>query len=605
MTLRNRLFALVAAVVATTVALVTWTVSASARRAFEALDEQRTAALVAEFRREFAREGEEVARRMERIAASEEFRRIAIALGRAGADYAPYVNEAAPPAAAHGLDFLDVVAADGTIISSAHWPARFGYRHPWATSDRPSDKASGAFLQAVELPGETLPGLLAIREVSAGERNLYLTGGRRLDRHFLQSLALPEGMRALLCWNLEPDLSRRQLIDASGSVKQAGQLEPLIARVRQAGDEATETVQWPDGPETIHAIPLRGRDGPVVGVLLVGSSGRELAALVRQIRWTGLGLGAVGIVIGFALSYGVAARVTRPIEQLANGARAVAGGDWDVRLDVRASGEVGELAGAFDAMTGQLADQRERLVQAERVAAWRELARRLAHELKNPLFPLRLTADNLRRAKTGDAREFDEVFEESMTTFSIGLNNLTSVIARFSDFARTPAPEFEQVSPNDIVRRTLKLMQARLDLPRRSSKSEGGCASGEAVAGPIAVTVDLDPALVSIRVDPEQFGRALQNLLLNAIDAMPEGGALTIRTRRSGDTMQLDVTDTGQGLTEEERKRLFTPYYTTKQHGTGLGLAIVQSVVADHSGKIWVESALGRGTTFHIELPAT
>jgi two-component system sensor histidine kinase HydH len=102
----------------------------------------------------------------------------------------------------------------------------------------------------------------------------------------------------------------------------------------------------------------------------------------------------------------------------------------------------------------------------------------------------------------------------------------------------------------------------------------------------------------------EQRRPAIQNLLLNPIDGISAGGALTVRTRREDGTVRLEVADTGQGLTEEESSRLFTPYYTTKQHGTGLGLAIVQAVVADHSGRIWVESAPGRGATFHIELAA-
>src|SRR5215470_18808289 len=105
---------------------------------------------------------------------------------------------------------------------------------------------------------------------------------------------------------------------------------------------------------------------------------------------------------------------------------------------------------AFDGMAGQLVEQRERLIQAERVAAWRELARRLAHELKNPLFPLRLTLDNLRRAKALPAAEFDEVFEESLTTMTGGFASLNAVIARFSDLARMPPPEFANVAPNDI-----------------------------------------------------------------------------------------------------------------------------------------------------------
>ncbi|PYR63428.1 MAG: hypothetical protein DMF91_03485 [Acidobacteria bacterium] len=588
MSLRNRLTLLVGGVVAITVALVTWTVSASARRAFETMDARRTAASIAQFRREVANEGDEVVRRVDRITASDAVRHIAIEFRPSSVDRD--VNEAVPLANAQGLDFLDIVASDGTIVLSAHWPARFGYKHPWATalsSDRP-----GAFLQAVELPRETALGLMSVRTVTAGDRRIYVAGGRRLDQQFLQSLVLPEGMRALLYRNVEPEVSRLQLIDASANVAQAGPLEPLIARVRQSRAEAQETVVWPDGPETIDAMPLTGRDGAVLGVLLVGSSGRELAALIGRIRWTGVVLGGLGILFGVAASYGVAARVTRPVEQLAGAARAIASGDWTIPSPIQASGagEIDALATAFDTMTRQLVDHRERLVQAERVAAWRELARRLAHELKNPLFPLRITIDNLRRAKTLPAEEFDEVFTESMTTLATGLANLNAVIGRFSDFARMPAPALEQVSPNEIVRRTVNLFQAQLDAPGRPA---------------IAVALDLDPAPGTIRADPEQLGRVCQNLLLNAFDAMPAGGAVTIRTRRGEGVVRLEIADTGEGLTEEERRRIFTPYYTTKQHGTGLGLAIVQAVVADHAGKIWVESEPGRGTTFHIELPVS
>ncbi|HEY6362616.1 MAG TPA: ATP-binding protein, partial [Vicinamibacterales bacterium] len=411
-----------------------------------------------------------------------------------------------------------------------------------------------------------------------------------LDRQFLESLVLPPGMRVLLYRNLEPEVSPRQLVDPSGNASQAAALVPLISRVRQTGEEASEPIEWPDGAEAMNAIPLTGRDGHVLGVLLVGSSGRELAALVRRIRWSGVALGGLGLALGFVLSYVVASRVTRPVEQLAAAARDVADGHWEVGLDhVRASGEIAALADAFETMTRELVDQRERLIQAERVAAWRELARRLAHELKNPLFPLRITLDNLHRARSLPPGEFDEVFNESMTTLATGLANLNTVIGRFSDFSRMPAPDFAEVSPNAIVKQSVGLFQAQLQAPG---------------SPPVRVTLDLDVAAGTIRGDAEQLGRAIQNLLLNAIDAMPSGGDLAVRTRRSNSVVHIEVSDSGQGLTEEEGKRLFTPYYTTKRHGTGLGLAIVQSVVADHAGKVWVESVPGHGATFRIALPA-
>ena len=590
MTLRTRLFTLVSAALTVTVILVTMTVASSARRAFAAVDAQRTAALVAQFRREFAVEGEQIGLRLDRLAMSDAVLRIAAEVAGPARDYESLVNEAAPLAAAQGLDFLDLVAVDGTIISSAQWPARFGYHHTWADLPGHDAASSGEFLHAIELPGETTVGLVAIRRVPAGTPRLTLAGGRRLDREFLQSLTLPPGMRVLLYRNLEAGASRRRLIGTSDDTPQADALQPLIARARQSGKEERDTIRHSDGNESMTAIPLAGRDGRTLAILLIGSSGRELATLVRRITWSGIGFGGLGLALGFVLSYVVASRVTKPVEQLADAARTVASGEWNVPLDhVRSSGEVAALADAFETMTRQLVDHRERLVQAERVAAWRELARRLAHELKNPLFPLRITLDNLHKAKALEPGEFNEVFDESMATLTTGLANLNTVIGRFSDFSRMPPPEIGDVPINTIVRQATTLFQAQLDAPG---------------AAPIRVTLDLDDACGTIRGDAEQIARALQNLLLNAIDAMPDGGDLTVRTSRGTGSVRIDVTDSGQGMTDEERHRLFTPYYTTKTHGTGLGLAIVQAVVTDHKGRIWVDSARGQGATFHIELPA-
>jgi signal transduction histidine kinase len=147
-----------------------------------------------------------------------------------------------------------------------------------------------------------------------------------------------------------------------------------------------------------------------------------------------------------------------------------------------------------------------------------------------------------------------------------------------------PAPETQPVAINDLVAENVKLFGPQLEK-----------------AGVRAAT-QLDPNVRLVQVDREQIARVLRNLMLNAIDAMPDGGTLTLRTEALANGVRLEVSDTGQGLTPEECERLFTPYYTTKAHGTGLGLAIVQSVVSDHKGRIAVESAPGKGTTFRIEL---
>jgi nitrogen fixation/metabolism regulation signal transduction histidine kinase len=282
----------------------------------------------------------------------------------------------------------------------------------------------------------------------------------------------------------------------------------------------------------------------------------------------------------------IAARVSRPIEQLAHAAEEVASGNWDVRVPERGHDEVSVLARSFNHMTEQLANQREQLVQSERVAAWRELARRLAHELKNPLFPLQLTVENLVRARALSVEEFDEVFRESTATLGMEIANLKAIIGRFSDFSKMPKPELERIDAKDVVERVRSLYE--------------GAASREAK---IEFATEIAGEPMAMMIDPELLHRALSNLVLNAMDAMPNGGKLTVSAQPQGANIEIKVADTGEGLTQEECERLFTPYYTTKLHGTGLGLAIVQSLVADHGGTIAAQSHARSGATFIITLP--
>jgi signal transduction histidine kinase len=590
-TFRSKLFWIFTLALVLSVGLVAAGVTIVTRRAFDELNSRHSDALVAQFNKEIERRKLDVAHRVEGVAEEEGTVRMATTLALPNADVSRYVDDANGVSKSHQLDVLDFVSSDGSIISSAEWHARFGYKMDWVT--KPENwVASGAFWMKVDTQEGPALALVAVRVVPVGDKNLYIVGGERLGQEFLGSFVLPAEMRALLYLNLDPSFQPANLLDAGGPASEAERFAPIIDKERQEPGDQTSTITWTSdamSAEEFHALPLLGRSNDLLGVLLVGNSQREIVTLQRRILWLAFAVVLIGLFISALLSWWGAAHVTRPVRKLAAGAREVSEGNWGAHVNVGGGGEIGQLGRAFNRMTQQLIDQRERLVQAERVAAWREIARRLAHELKNPLFPLQTTVENLQRAKEQNSDQFEEVFRESTSILLAEIENLKSITGRFSDFSKMPQPELAAVNLNDVVRAVVKLFEAQFGAVGRP---------------PITPELHLEENLPSIQADQTLLHRAIENLILNAMDAMPAGGVLMLRTTHNDDGVHLEISDTGTGLTPEECDRLFTPYYTTKQHGTGLGLAIVQSVISDHGGRISVESETGVGTSFHIELPS-
>ena len=246
MIFRRKLLAVFALTVFLSVAAVAWLVSEVTRRAFVRSDDERTAALVAQFRREFNRQGEEVTRRVENIADSDTVSRMAVALNRAPADPGPYFELAKATAENSHLDFLEFVESDGTIISSAQSPAKFGHLESDVRSfAEVADQA--AFLKQEELQDRTELGLFAVR-ATHGEHPVYVVGGRRLDKDFLSALDLPAGMRALLYQNRGDHFSPDWLLDPAGSVADEkhslSKLQPVVDAVRKYGQEMNAVVAW-------------------------------------------------------------------------------------------------------------------------------------------------------------------------------------------------------------------------------------------------------------------------------------------------------------------------------------------------------------------------
>src|SRR6266446_6522477 len=514
MSFRKKLLLLFAATVLLCVAVISASVYSTIRRSFEQANQDRANAIAAQFRSEFQRRGLDVVRKIESVAAGETVQHMALEINRGVTDSGEYVSAAHTLAGQQQLDFLEVVDNRGTILSSAQWQAKFGY--PEAAIPQAAAAPTGAFLKREELPGGATLGLFAVRGARVGEQPLYVIGGERLDQGFLSTLDIPTGTRVLLYQNLDTKWDPKSLFDLNGPAAGADKIAPLVAQVRGTLQESQSVIHWTSDPadaEVFHAIPLTGpvfsatnrtvTNQQVMAVLLVGSSRRPLIELQRQIVSAAMLVGGTGILVAVLASLWFAARVTKPVVSLADAARRVAAGDLYAKVSVESSDELGELAAAFNRMTEDLLQQKERTLQAERVAAWRELARRLAHELKNPLFPLQVTVENLIRAKEKAPEMFEEVFREGTSTLLAEVNNLKAIIGRFSEFAQMPQPHRKPTQLNEVVRSVLRVFHAQLQ-----EKTQ------------ILVRTELDPELPTISADPDMLHRALSNLVLNAIDAL-------------------------------------------------------------------------------------
>jgi nitrogen fixation/metabolism regulation signal transduction histidine kinase len=283
---------------------------------------------------------------------------------------------------------------------------------------------------------------------------------------------------------------------------------------------------------------------------------------------------------------GLAWNLGRPIAQLAAETRKVASGEARP-LRVRGSGEMAELARSFDDMLESLEATRRRLAAASRVAAWREVARRVAHEVKNPLAPIRAAVETLRRLRARGDPEFDAYFDEATRTVLDEVHRISNIVTEFTRFARLPAPRPAEVDVMELARQVVKLHEA-------GTKAK------------LSVVVTRVPP--TVRADRDQIVQVLTNLVQNALDAVKDKGeAGEVKVTLDGDAARgarLTVSDNGPGIAPEIAPRLFEPYATTKREGTGLGLAIAQRIALEHQGELsMLPKAAAGGAAFRLVLP--
>jgi two-component system, NtrC family, nitrogen regulation sensor histidine kinase NtrY len=466
--------------------------------------------------------------------------------------------------AARGLDVLALVERDGRVVSSGHLPGRAGDVDADLAGVAATEGGTVPRLVPRAAPGGVEPVLALLAVEPAGSGGARLVGGIALGAELAGRLASLTGGAVTI---------RTAAGDTLAAAAPAGGAEGRLWRRLRGlfgGLGAVRVVPVPpDGPEVGRVELTLASTG------LVHAAGTVLLAFLATL--------AAGAIAGALVGGLVARRITRPVEALQAAAARVAAGDLGARVEARATGEVGELVDAFNQMTAELARSRSKLAAAERIAAWREVARRLAHEIKNPLTPIAMSVETLRDALDRKRPDFPELFAEGTQAISEEVRRLKRIVDEFSRFARLPAPELAPVAPEELVAAVLALYPA----PPPGVK--------------IAREVEAD--LPPVAADRDQLLQVLLNLVRNGLDAMPRGGTLRIAARRDGRAVAFGVTDTGTGITPDDLPRVFEPYFTTKEGGTGLGLAIAQRIAEEHGGRLEVESPPGRGATFTLRVP--
>jgi signal transduction histidine kinase len=337
-------------------------------------------------------------------------------------------------------------------------------------------------------------------------------------------------------------------------------------------------------PYMVAAAPVRsgGQSGALTVPLAFRQHEveREIDELDRGVHLAALFF----ILLGAGIGLSMAERIADPIRQLTRATGRIARGDFDARIAVRSSDELRRLVDAFNGMAAELKAQRDQLERTHRLEAWAEMARQVAHEIKNPLTPIQLSAEHLRRVHVDRGEPLGTVLDGCVTSILGQVRLLRQIASEFSSFASSPTARRAPVDVAQLVHDVVEPYRAGLE-------------------GRIEIRNEIQVPLPLVIVDRTLVARALANVVENALHAMPGTGALRITSSVEPEWVSIRVADSGVGMDEEALARVFEPYFSTKTTGTGLGLPIALRNIELSGGHIQVESRRGEGTAVTIKLP--
>ena len=374
------------------------------------------------------------------------------------------------------------------------------------------------------------------------------------------------------------DLFASQLLSprTPGDVYRAILLDRLPTYVgeEQVGDVAYQLAAAPvraSGREGIVTVPMTNRQ-------------QQIEQQIDELKRRVLSGFVLFSLLGAALGYWMAERIADPVNRLTRATRRIARGDLDARVAATSSDELRRLVEDFNQMAADLKRQRSELERTQRLEAWADMARQVAHDIKNPLTPIQLSAEHAQRVNMDRGRPLSPVLDECVASILSQVKLLRQISTEFSSFASSPTPRPEPTEVPALIDEVVE--------PYRTG-----------LVNRITIDAQSTPGLPAIALDRTLFARALTNVIENALHAMPGTGRLSINTRQSQSQMLVEVRDTGIGMDQEALNKIFEPYFSTKATGTGLGLTIAKRNIELNGGTIEVSSERGAGTTVTMRLP--
>jgi signal transduction histidine kinase len=382
----------------------------------------------------------------------------------------------------------------------------------------------------------------------------------------------------------ELQATSERTVFASGllSSRTPAEVYGALALRREGGAVARERIG--DFEYVVAAAPIRL--GTIDAMMTVPLTSRQrdidsqIDALDRRVLLAAL----IFILAGAGLGYTMAERIADPVSRLTRATRRIAGGDFDVRVVSTSSDELARLVADFNQMAAELQRQRRQLERTHRIEAWAEMARQVAHDIKNPLTPIQLNAEHLRRVHADRGEPLGPILKECVETILTQVALLRQISSEFSNFASSPNVRRAPVEVADLLR----------DLV---------APYGRGLTNGVSIEVRPMPPLPPVLIDRALVSRSLTNVIENALHAMPSGGRLTIEAALRDSTVAIAMTDTGMGMDQEALERVFEPYFSTKARGTGLGLPIAKRNVELSGGTIAITSRRDEGTTVEVRLP--